>query len=36
MEVALQKMTSVIQLSFIPEYRKYVGLGSLGTKPNML
>ena len=23
------------QLNFIPEYRKYIGLGSLGTNPNL-
>lgn len=34
MEKALLEMTSVHQLSFILENRKYIGLGSLGTNPN--
>ena len=34
-EKALWRMTSVNQLSFIPEYRKYIGLGTLGTNPNL-
>ena len=33
-ETALQEITSVNQLSFIPEYRKHIGLGSLGTNLN--
>lgn len=35
METALQDMNSVRQLSFIPEYGKYIGLGSLGTHANL-
>lgn len=30
MEKALQNTTSVNQINFIPEYRRYVGLGNLG------
>lgn len=30
MEIALQNMTSVNQINFIPEYRRYIGLGNLG------
>ena len=30
MEIALQDMTSVNQINFIPEYRRYIGLGNLG------
>lgn len=35
LEIALWVMTSVNQLHFTPEYREYVGLGSLGTNPNL-
>lgn len=34
-EVALWEMTSVRQLNFIPEYRKYIRLGSLGANPDL-
>lgn len=35
MEIALQEMSSVNQLNFIPEYRKHIGWESLGTNPNL-
>ena len=35
METALWEMTLINQLSFIPEYKEYIGLGSLGTNPNL-
>lgn len=33
MEEVLLEMTSVNQLSFIPEYRTYIGLRTLQTNP---
>ena len=30
MEIDLQNVTSVNQINFIPEYRRYIGLGNLG------
>ena len=33
-ETALQEITSVNQLRFIPKHRKHIGLESLGTNPN--
>ena len=32
---SLQERTSVNQLNFLPEDRGYIGLGSLGTSPNL-
>ena len=34
-EKALQETTSINQLDIIPEYKEYIGLGSLGTNPNL-
>lgn len=31
MEIGLWEKTSMRQLNFIPEYRKYIALGNLGT-----
>lgn len=36
MVIALQGMTSVNKLNFIPEYREYLGLGNLWTNPTLL
>lgn len=35
MGIALWELTSVGQLNFLLEYRKYMGLGSLGANPNL-
>lgn len=34
-EAAFQEMTSMNRLNFILEYREYIGLGCLGTNPNL-
>lgn len=34
-EIALWEMTTVRPLNFIPEYRKYIRLGSLGANPDL-
>lgn len=35
MEIALWEMTLMNQFSFILEYRKHIGFGSLETNPNL-
>lgn len=35
MVMTLLKKTSVRQLNFVPEYRKYIRLESQGTNPNL-
>lgn len=35
MKIALQEITLGRKLNFFPEYKNYLGLGSLGTNPNM-
>lgn len=35
MEITFWDMTSLNQLNIIPEYRKYIALGSLGPNPNL-
>ena len=34
-EIVLREMTLANQLNFIPECRKYIGLGSQGTNSNL-
>ena len=33
--IDLQEMTLMNQLSFITEYKEYIGFGSLGSNPNL-
>lgn len=35
MEITFWEVTSLNQPDIIPEYRKYIGLGSLGPNPNL-
>lgn len=34
-EITFWEVTSLNQPDIIPEYRKYIGLGSLGPNPNL-
>lgn len=34
-EITFWDMTSLNQLNIIPDYRKYIGLGSLGPNPTL-